>query len=204
MIKDVCDCHPTLWKGISLRYFNPAGAHPSGLVGEAPRGKPLNLLPLLSAMAVGKYTEQGLKVFGNDYPTPDGACVRDYLHVMDLANGHTIALEACEEGSPKSKIFDTPSRNLGFGEGKGRYKAYNLGTGNGISAIQIIEAMRKTTQHDFKYDIGPRRAGDVPWLIADPTLAEKELGFKATKNLEEMCSDLWNWQTKFPDGYETK
>ncbi|CAL1694931.1 unnamed protein product [Somion occarium] len=193
IIQDLCAAEPQRWRALSLRYFNPAGAHPSGLIGEDPRGRPGNLLPLLAHMAVGRVKDDKLSVFGNDYPTPDGTCVRDYLHVMDLAKGHLLALDAL---SPSSNVFDNCPTEA-------RFKAYNLGKGKGMSVLQIVEAMRKATGFDYKYVIIGRRRGDVPDLTADPTLAEKELGFKATHDLETMCRDLWNWQTKNPDGYDT-
>ncbi|KAF7303114.1 UDP-glucose 4-epimerase [Mycena kentingensis (nom. inval.)] len=189
IIDDLCTSDKR-WSAISLRYFNPAGAHPSGQIGEHPKGRPGNLLPLLAHMAVGRVDAATLKVFGNDYPTPDGTCVRDYLHVLDLASGHLLALEAL---SSESKIF---AETTG-----GRYKAYNLGQGRGFSVLQIIEAMRKATGFDYKYEIIGRRAGDVPDLTADPALAEKELGFKANQDLAIMCRDLWNFQSANPDGY---
>ncbi|KAI0640295.1 UDP-glucose 4-epimerase [Trametes polyzona] len=192
IISDLCSAEPKRWRGLSLRYFNPAGAHPSGLIGEAPIGRPGNLFPLLAAIAVGRQPND-LKVFGNDYPTPDGTCVRDYLHVLDLARGHLLALDAL---SPESKVFDNCPTEA-------RYKAYNLGKGKGMSVLQIVEAMRKATGFDFKYEIVGRRRGDVPDLTADPSLAEKELGFKAKEDLETMCRDLWNWQTKNPKGYDS-
>ncbi|KAI0352233.1 UDP-glucose 4-epimerase [Trametes cingulata] len=192
IISDLCSAEPKRWRGLSLRYFNPAGAHPSGLIGEAPIGRPGNLFPLLAAIAVGRQPND-LKVFGNDYPTPDGTCVRDYLHVLDLAKGHLLALDAL---APESKVFDNCPTEA-------RYKAYNLGKGKGMSVLQIIEAMRKATGFDFKYEIVGRRRGDVPDLTADPALAEKELGFKAKEDLETMCRDLWNWQTKNPKGYDS-
>ncbi|KAH7916389.1 THO complex subunit 1 transcription elongation factor-domain-containing protein [Hygrophoropsis aurantiaca] len=191
IIDDLCHAEPQGWRAISLRYFNPAGAHPSGLIGEDPRGRPGNLLPLLAHMAVGRVKDSTLKVFGNDYPTPDGTCVRDYLHVLDLASGHLLALDAL---SPESTVFDNCPDDA-------RYKAYNLGKGRGMSVLQIVEAMRKATGFDFKYEVIGRRRGDVPDLTADPALAEKELGFKAPQPLEVMCRDLWNWQTKNPQGY---
>ncbi|KAF8640593.1 hypothetical protein AX17_000255 [Amanita inopinata Kibby_2008] len=190
IIDDLCHANQR-WRAISLRYFNPAGAHPSGDIGEDPIGRPGNLLPLLAHMAIGRVKETTLKVFGNDYPTLDGTCVRDYLHVLDLASGHLLALDALAENS---KVFDATS-NVHF-------KAYNLGRGRGMSVLQIIEAMRKATGFDYEYEIIGRRRGDVPDLTADPTLAEKELGFKASQDLETMCRDLWNWQTKNPKGYE--
>ncbi|KAF8215799.1 THO complex subunit 1 transcription elongation factor-domain-containing protein [Mycena galopus ATCC 62051] len=189
MLDDLCHADPK-WSAIALRYFNPAGAHPSGQIGEDPKGRPGNLLPLLAHMAIGRVDAKTLQVFGNDYPTPDGTCVRDYLHILDLASGHLLALEAL---APDSKVFEsTPDA---------RYKAYNLGQGKGISVLQIIQAMHKATGFDFKYEIIGRRRGDVPDLTADPALAEKELGFKANQDLSVMCRDLWNFQSKNPEGY---
>ncbi|KAH9980603.1 THO complex subunit 1 transcription elongation factor-domain-containing protein [Russula compacta] len=193
VIHDLMQAEPMRFRAISLRYFNPAGAHPSGLIGEDPRGRPGNLLPLLAHMAVGRVKESTLQVFGDDYPTPDGTCVRDYLHVLDLAAGHLLALDAL---APGSTVFDncpTPAR----------FKVYNLGRGQGFSVLQILEAMRAATGFDYRYNIIGRRRGDVPDLTADPTLAEKELGFRAKKDLTTMCRDLWNWQTKNPLGYST-
>lgn len=192
ILQDLCAAEPQRWRAISLRYFNPAGAHPSGLIGEEPRGRPGNLFPLLAHMAVGRVPPD-LKVFGNDYPTPDGTCVRDYIHVVDLARGHLLALDAL---APTSPVWE------GVGEQEAKIKAYNLGKGKGMSVLQIIEAMRKATGFDYKYEIVGRRRGDVPDLTADPALAEKELGFKAPQDLETMCRDLWNWQTKNPKGYD--
>ncbi|KAG1904509.1 THO complex subunit 1 transcription elongation factor-domain-containing protein [Suillus fuscotomentosus] len=191
VIDDLCHAEPNRWRAISLRYFNPAGAHPSGLIGEDPRGRPGNLLPLLAHMAIGRVDAATLQVFGNDYPTPDGTCVRDYLHVLDLASGHLLALDAL---APESAIFDNCPDDA-------RYKAYNLGKGKGMSVLQIVEAMRKATGFDFKYEVIGRRRGDVPDLTADPALAERELGFKAPQPLEVMCRDLWNWQSMNPQGY---
>jgi len=198
IIKDVCDSAPEKWRAISLRYFNPAGAHPSGLIGEDPVGKPGNLLPLLAQMAVGKIPAD-LKVNGNDYPTRDGACIRDYIHVMDLAGGHINALD----GLTKDATWATPCAGFssGFGSSGGRYKAYNLGKGRGQSVFEMIAAMKKASGFDYKYEIVARRLGDVPDLTADPALARKELGFNAPRNLEEMCRDLWHWQSKNPKGY---
>jgi UDP-glucose 4-epimerase len=141
-------------------------------------------------MAVGRVKDATLKVFGNDYPTPDGTCVRDYLHVMDLASGHVLALGAL---TPESTIFSKDST--------AHFKAYNLGKGKGVSVLQIVDAMRKATGFDYKYEIIGRRRGDVPDLTADPALAEKEIGFNAPADLETMCRDLWNWQSKNPGGY---
>jgi len=189
IIDDLCHSDKS-WRAISLRYFNPAGAHPSGIIGEDPIGRPGNLLPLLAHMAVGRVKDATLKVFGNDYPTPDGTCVRDYLHIMDLAGGHVLALEAL---TSESEIYDPQS--LAF------FKAYNLGKGRGVSVLQIVEAMCRATGFDYKYEVIGRRRGDVPDLTADPSLAEKELGFRAPRDLETMCRDLWNWQSKNPLGY---
>jgi len=141
-------------------------------------------------MAVGRVKDATLKVFANDYPTPDGTCVRDYLHVLDLASGHLLALNAL---GPDSNVFDPEATDF--------YKAYNLGKGKGMSVLQIVEAMRKATGFDYKYEIVGRRRGDVPDLTADPSLAQKELGFTAPQDLETMCRDLWHWQTKNPFGY---
>ncbi|ORY88744.1 hypothetical protein BCR35DRAFT_301060 [Leucosporidium creatinivorum] len=200
ILKDVCDSKPDLWRAIGLRYFNPAGSHPSGEIGEDPRGKPGNLLPLLSQMATGKFAEEGLKIFGNDYPTPDGTCVRDYLHVMDLAQGHVDALAALL----RDDIFQNQASGTGFGGSGGKYKAYNLGKGKGMSVLQMVEAMRKATGFDYKYTIVGRRTGDVPDLTADPSLANKELGFTCKYGLEEMARDQWGFNKKYPQGYETK
>ncbi|EPQ30388.1 uncharacterized protein PFL1_01914 [Pseudozyma flocculosa PF-1] len=191
IIRDTCDAYPE-WRAIGLRYFNPAGAHKSGLIGEDPRGKPGNLLPLLSQMAVGKYREGGLKVFGNDYPTPDGTCVRDYIHIEDLAGGHVNALEALD----RDEIFAE-----GKTDTKGKYRAYNLGKGVGMSVLNMVDAMRKVSGYEFPTTIVGRRTGDVPDLTADPTLAEQELGFKATRTLDDMAQDLWRWQSNNPNGY---
>ncbi|KAL1682928.1 hypothetical protein EV122DRAFT_258836 [Schizophyllum commune] len=192
VIKDLCASDPERWRGLSLRYFNPGGAHPSGLIGEDPVGRPNNLLPILAQMAVGRI-EPKLSVYGNDYPgTPDGTCVRDYLHVVDLAAGHQLALDALSD-SDNSKVFPPGTDNY--------YKAYNLGRGQGVSVLQMVEAMRNATGCDYKVEIVGRRKGDVPDLTADPTLAEKELGFKAPQTLETMCRDLWNWQSNNPNGY---
>ncbi|RSH85141.1 UDP-glucose-4-epimerase [Saitozyma podzolica] len=196
ILKDVCvasagkESKDAAFKGVSVRYFNPAGAHPSGKLGEEPMGKPGNLLPLLAQMAVGRQ-KPDLKVFGDDYPTPDGTCVRDYLHVMDLAHGHVLALDAIAKGD----IFANCDKSTGY------YRAFNLGKGKGMSVLNMVEAMRKASGFDYKYEIVGRRVGDVPDLTADPALAEKELGFRADRTLDEMCRDLWNFQSKHPNGY---
>lgn len=167
------------WNIILLRYFNPVGAHPSGRIGEDPNGIPNNLMPFISQVAVGKLKE--LNVFGNDYPTPDGTCIRDYIHVMDLADGHVKALE---------KIKENPG-----------VVAYNLGTGKGSSVMEMIAAFAEATGIKIPYKITGRRPGDAPVSYADPSKAEKELGWKASRNIIEMCRDLWTWQSQNPDGY---
>ncbi len=162
-----------------LRYFNPIGAHKSGQIGEDPNGIPNNLIPYVSQVAIGKRDK--LTVFGDDYNTPDGTGVRDYIHVMDLAAGHLKALE---------KLSSKPGVVI-----------YNLGTGKGYSVIDIIKSFSKASGKDIPYVVGPRRAGDIATCYAEPSFAEKELGWKAEKNIEDMCVDTWRWQSQNPDGY---
>ncbi len=168
------------WNVILLRYFNPIGAHKSGLIGEDPKGIPNNLLPYVAQVAIGKLPKLG--VFGNDYDTPDGTGVRDYIHVVDLAVGHVKAI---------NKIKENPG-----------VKIYNLGTGNGYSVLQIVEAFSKACGHEIPYEIKPRRAGDIATCYSDATLAKEELGWEAKYGIDEMCEDLWRWQTMNPNGYE--
>lgn len=163
-----------------LRYFNPVGAHESGLIGEDPNGIPNNLCPYITKVAVGKLAK--VRVFGNDYPTPDGTGVRDYIHVCDLAVGHVLALK---------KLF----------ENSGLYTV-NLGTGVGYSVLDVIKAFSKALGKDIPYEFAPRRAGDIPECYADPSLAEKLIGFKTTRTLDDMCRDALNFQMKNPNGYE--
>lgn len=167
------------WDIILLRYFNPIGAHESGLIGEDPEGIPNNLLPYVAKVAVGRLEK--VNVFGNDYDTPDGTGVRDYIHVVDLARGHVKAIE---------KIAQNPG-----------LKIYNLGTGNGYSVLDIIHAFSKACGHDIPYVIGPRRAGDIDMCYADPQKAYEELNWKAEYDLNKMCEDTWRWQSHNPDGY---
>ncbi len=174
------------WKIILLRYFNPIGAHESGLIGEDPHGIPNNLIPYVSQVAVGKLKQ--LSVFGNDYPTHDGTGIRDYIHVVDLVKGHIKALHALE-----SSRFD-----------RGDCKAYNLGAGRGYSVLEIIQAFEKITQKQINYTIVARRAGDVAENYANPALALKELDWQTEKNLHDMVADTWHWQTKNPQGYNNK
>lgn len=167
------------WNIALLRYFNPVGAHPSGRIGEDPKGIPNNLMPYVAQVASGKLQKIG--VFGNDYPTPDGTGVRDYIHVVDLARGHVAAIAKLRE----------PGVHI-----------YNLGTGNGYSVLDMIHAFEKACGKKLPYEIKPRRAGDVPACYASSKKAEEELGWKAQYDLEDMCRDQWNWQKNNPNGYE--
>ena len=167
------------WSIALLRYFNPVGAHPSGLIGEDPNGAPNNLLPYISQVAIGKLAQ--LSVFGADYPTPDGTGVRDYIHVLDLAEGHVQALRA-------------------IGEQAG-VQVWNLGTGTGYSVLQMIEAFEQASGRKVPYQIVPRRPGDIAECWADPTMASKDLGWTATRGLQDMMADAWRWQSMNPHGY---
>ena len=164
-----------------LRYFNPIGAHPSGLIGEDPDGIPNNLLPFVSRVAAGKL--DSLNVFGGDYDTKDGTGVRDYIHVVDLAKAHITALDELQKAQHVKEI-------------------YNLGTGRGYSVLEVVEAFEKVSETEIPYSITERRPGDVDETYADPRKANEELGWSADKDLKEMCSDMWNWQVKNPSGYE--
>ena len=172
ILEDLYKADPE-WSISILRYFNPVGAHPSGLIGEDPDGIPNNLMPYIQRVAAGKLKE--LTIFGNDYPTPDGTCRRDYLHVVDLAKGHLKALDNLDNA------------------GSGIY-VHNLGTGNPKSVLDIVNAFNKANNMDLPYKFGPRREGDLPEYYADSSKAEKELGWKAEKDLEDMCRDSWNYQ----------
>lgn len=167
------------WKVVILRYFNPIGAHPSGLIGEDPKGIPNNLLPYIAQVAVGKLDCLG--VFGDDYDTPDGTGVRDYIHVDDLAVGHVKAL---------AKMAVSSGVNI-----------YNLGTGIGYSVLDVVKAFEKACQKKIPYQIKERRAGDIAVCYADPAKAKTELGWSAQKGIEEMCVDSWRWQSQNPNGY---
>ena len=181
VFKDVQKADPE-WNVILLRYFNPIGAHESGIIGEDPAGIPNNLLPYVAQVAVGRLKQ--LSVFGNDYPTPDGTGIRDYIHVVDLAIGHVKAIE---------KLKTKPG-----------LKVYNLGTGHGYSVLQIVKAFEKASGRPVPYAIKPRRPGDIAECWADPSLAAKELGWKAERGIEEMCADAWRWQSKNPWGFNGK
>ncbi len=167
---------------IALRYFNPVGAHPSGKIGEDPAGIPNNLLPYIAQVAIGKLDQLG--VFGDDYDTPDGTCQRDYIHVVDLAEGHLKALDHLKNA-------------------KG-YRAYNLGAGKGYSVLEMIKAFEKACGKPVSYVIKPRRSGDLPAFWADPSLAERELGWKVSRGLDEMMRDTWHWQSQNPNGYRNR
>ena len=169
------------WSVVLLRYFNPIGAHASGMIGEDPKGIPNNLLPYVSQVAVGRLEKLG--VFGNDYPTPDGTGVRDYIHVVDLARGHVKALQ---------KFDDKPEVSV-----------YNLGTGQGYSVLEVVDAFEKASGQKVPYEIKERRAGDIATCYADSTKAKNELGWVAEKGIEEMCADAWRWQSQNPNGYES-
>lgn len=168
------------WNIVLLRYFNPIGAHSSGRIGENPNGIPNNLMPYITQVAVGKRAELG--VFGNDYDTPDGTGVRDYIHVVDLAKGHVCALTAIE-------------RHCGLA-------IYNLGTGHGYSVLDVVKAFEKSTGMAVPYSIKPRRAGDIATCYSNPAKAAQELGWTAQYDIEDMCRDAWNWQKNNPNGYE--
>lgn len=169
------------WNIVLLRYFNPIGAHESGTIGEDPNGIPNNLMPYIAQVAVGKRPELG--VFGNDYDTPDGTGVRDYIHVVDLARGHVKAMKAFEM-----------EKGL---------KIYNLGTGHGYSVLDVVKAFEKVNGVKVPYSIKPRRPGDIATCYSDPAKAWKELGWKAEFGIEEMCRDSWKWQKNNPDGYRS-
>ncbi len=167
------------WNVVLLRYFNPVGAHKSGMIGENPKGIPNNLMPYITQVAVGK--RECLGVFGNDYDTHDGTGVRDYIHVVDLAEGHVKALKKIEE--------------------KAGVCVYNLGTGNGYSVLDMVKAFGKACGHEIKYEIKDRRPGDIATCYADPAKAKAELGWEAKRGLDEMCEDSWRWQSNNPNGY---
>lgn len=178
MLADLCISDEE-WSVGLLRYFNPIGAHPSGLMGEDPQGIPNNLMPFISQVAVGKRDQ--LSIFGNDYETADGTCVRDYLHVMDLAEGHLKALNCLAQ----------PGTHI-----------YNLGTGNGLSVLEMVKSFTSVTGVEVPYQFAPRRDGDLPAFWADASKAEKKLDWRTQYSLEDMMRDTWNWQSKNPQGYK--
>ncbi|HPX70889.1 MAG TPA: UDP-glucose 4-epimerase GalE [Bacillota bacterium] len=168
------------WNVVLLRYFNPIGAHPSGLIGEAPDGIPANLMPYITQVAAGKLNY--LRIFGYDYDTPDGTGIRDYIHVVDLAKGHVSALKAIEKACGLA--------------------VYNLGTGRGCSVMELLKTFKDVNGVDVPYVIAPRRDGDIAVSYADPSKAERELGWKAELGIEDMCRDSWRWQKNNPDGFK--
>lgn len=178
VLRDLCSAEPR-WSVALLRYFNPIGAHASGHLGEDPNGIPNNLVPYISQVAVGSLKE--LSIFGDDYPTSDGTGVRDYIHVVDLADGHIKALQS---------ISQTTGIHI-----------WNLGTGDGYSVMQVLHAFEQASGRPVPYRILPRRSGDVAESLADPSKAERELGWKATRSLQQMMTDTWRWQSNHPKGY---
>jgi UDP-glucose 4-epimerase len=178
ILTDICTAQST-WNVVLLRYFNPVGAHKSGRIGEDPQGPPNNLMPYVAQVAIGR--RQVLNIYGSDYDTPDGTGVRDYIHVVDLALGHVAALQALKT--------------------KCRCKIYNLGTGVGYSVLDMVKAFENASGKKVPYEIVGRRSGDVATVYADPTLAAKELCWNAEKGLQEMCEDLWRWQSNNPTGF---
>ena len=180
ILTDVCKADPTLNVAL-LRYFNPIGAHKSGLIGEDPNGIPNNLMPYIAKVAVGKLEK--VHVFGNDYPTPDGTGVRDYIHVVDLALGHLAALRHADRGTGLWTV--------------------NLGTGQGYSVLEMVKAFETASGRPIPYQIKPRRPGDIAECWAEPTLARDELGWQAERGLEQMMVDTWRWQSNNPNGYQS-
>lgn len=178
LLRELERCDPS-WKIAYLRYFNPVGAHPSGDIGEDPRGIPNNLMPYVAQVAVGKRAH--LQVFGSDYDTPDGTGVRDYIHVLDLAEGHVAALRYLMNRHQSVTV--------------------NLGTGTGYSVLEVIKAFERASDRPVPYKIVDRRPGDVAACYADPALAEQALGWKAQRGLDQMCEDAWRWQSKNPNGF---
>jgi UDP-glucose 4-epimerase len=178
MLKDICAADPT-WRVACLRYFNPVGAHPSGRIGEDPRGVPNNLMPFVAKVANGELP--AINIFGTDYPTPDGTGVRDYIHVVDLAEGHLAGLRYLERQSG--------------------WNVFNLGTGKGTSVLELIDAFERACGKNLKRQLAPRRAGDLASYFANPARAERDLHWKASRTLDEMCASTWKWQSARRDGH---
>ena len=179
ILTDAATANPD-WKVALLRYFNPVGAHPSGRIGEDPKGYPNNLMPILAQVAVGR--RDHLTIHGNDYPTKDGTGERDYIHVMDLAAGHVAAL---------SQLPSQPEPT----------RAYNLGSGHATSVFELLHAFEQAARRRIPYRIGPRRPGDLSTVYADPSRAANELNWRTTRTIKEMCEDTWRWQSANPNGY---
>ncbi|SHK27447.1 UDP-glucose 4-epimerase [Pseudonocardia thermophila] len=179
ILTDVAHAVPGM-KVALLRYFNPVGAHPSGTIGEDPGGIPNNLVPFIAQVAVGR--REKLRVFGGDYPTPDGTCIRDFIHVEDLAEGHVAALEYLERATEPARAF-------------------NLGTGQGTSVLEMLHAFERAVGRPIPYEIVDRRPGDLPVSYADVSRAKAELGWQATRTIDDMCADAWRWQSHNPNGY---
>ena len=173
-LRDAVKAYPQI-RGIALRYFNPIGAHPSALIGELPRGIPNNLVPFITQTAIGK--RECLSIFGNDYPTPDGTCLRDYIDIVDLAKAHVCAV---------SRMLD--------GKMKESYEIFNIGTGRPVSVLELVTTFEKVNGIKLNYRFAPRRPGDVTAIWADPTLANKELGWKAERSVEETLAAAWAWE----------
>ncbi len=186
---DLQRCDPT-WAICILRYFNPVGAHPSGTMGEDPRGIPNCLMPYVLQVMVGRL--ERLTVHGTDYPTRDGTCIRDYIHVEDVARGHIDALVWLDKTQGEAAAAGKPT---------GLIDVFNFGTGNGTSVLELVHAMEKVVGREVPRVMGPRRAGDVPAAYANPAKAEKVLGWKPKYNVEDMCRDAWRWQSGNPNGY---
>ena len=180
MLKDIFESNLDNWRVAILRYFNPIGAHPSGQIGESPKGIPNNIFPYICKVAGGKIDQ--LNIFGNDWPTLDGTCVRDYIHVLDLADGHISAIEYLFSNSPEIITV-------------------NLGTGKGISVLELVEAFQKVNNAYFEYSFTNRRPGDCPIMFANITLAKSLLSWEPKRGLNDMCRDGWSWTTKNPNGY---
>ena len=181
ILRDYVTADPT-WSVVLLRYFNPIGAHESGLIGEDPKGIPNNLMPYISQTAIGR--REYLNVFGDDYDTPDGTGIRDYIHVVDLARGHVAAISYMEKHTGEA--------------------VFNLGTGRGCSVLEVVHAFEKANNVKVPYRIAPRRAGDLAVCYCSPDKSANVLGWRAAKNIEDMCRDTWNWQTKNPNGYNAE
>jgi UDP-glucose 4-epimerase len=180
MLEDISRADPR-WRIMCLRYFNPVGAHESGLIGEDPRDRPNNLMPYVAQVAVGRLPR--LEIFGDDYPTPDGTGIRDYIHVSDLATAHVAALDRL--------LVDSADAST----------VINVGTGRGYSVLDVVRAFEQVSGHEISYGVAARRPGDVATSYADATLAENFLGWRAQRNLAQMCADAWRWQERNPDGY---